>query len=160
MMAARKPEQLRRRAKRWPLTQDNGAGGTAAATGYSLAERHGREAKLYRCCWVLADCTHGPERLGDCCSCDGEPSPLAVSAAGWKPERLGGEANSESERDSSISQRTSEAAAAAAVLELSSLERGSEVREKLEAKHRKIFTDPTTFLIDVLTCACCYQEYD
>eukprot|EP01036_Dinobryon_divergens_P023625 gene23625-31991_t len=65
--------------------------------------------------------------------------------------------HSESERDSSISQRTSEAAAAAAVLELSSLERGSEVRE---AKHRKIFTDPTTFIIDVLTCACCYQEYD
>lgn len=68
--------------------------------------------------------------------------------------------HSESERDSSVGQRTSEAAAAAAVLELSALERGSEIREKLETKHRKIYTDPTTLLMDVLTCACCYQEYD
>eukprot|EP01036_Dinobryon_divergens_P036293 gene36293-47233_t len=95
MMAARKPErlggeailllQLRRRAKRWPLTQDYGcteardprAGSTAAATGYSLAERHGREAKLHRCCWVLADCTHGNQsdlaEIRYCCSCNEEP---------------------------------------------------------------------------------------
>ena len=73
-----------------------------------------------------------------------------------------GTIHSDSERDSSFGQRSSEAAAAAAAMrELSSLERGSfDIRANLEMKHRKIYTDPTAFLIDVLTCACCYQEYD
>lgn len=68
------------------------------------------------------------------------------------------------ERDSSVFQRSSDAtvaAAAAAVVELGSLERGSvEIRENPEKKHRKIYSDPATLVIDVLTCACCYQEYD
>ena len=67
---------------------------------------------------------------------------------------------------SSVGHRASDAAAAAAALKaLGSLERGSsssvlEIAEHEGKRRRKVYTDPATFLYDILTCACCYHEYD
>ena len=36
----------------------------------------------------------------------------------------------------------------------------SSVSAAEQQHHKKVFTDPTNFVIDIFTCACCYEEYN